>query len=689
MKLPVALAFAAAALPWVRGAEDGGLGPVQMDGYTQTFVVHFRSAAAAGRAVVRIVPLYHDFSAAFSTRMDDSTVNDLVVPVVMAKYGQKGTFYLNSLDSWYQDSPETGISEPKDAAREIPRRLLAGGNSIGGHTLSHEFLPALSKNAAFGEIMANRASLEVGTGTPVNSFVYPFISFHDSDLRNGTDREDLEAMIRRAGYYQLAEHRYNTDWDSGLQDAVFLELDGRSGGGKYSEAAVTEKRGYEERPLFLVTMHAWVSNWGAPDFPRLAAIYARWSGRSDLWYCNTSEYAAYRYQARHSRLSTEVHGDTVRAVLVRPDPRDLNDGIPLTFRVEGVAAADVVSAEDADADLVPVPLGTAFAFDLPHDRGRGVPQVYGSSYNPDNSRQLDANAAAAGGLQALLSRENQLLVLALRNAGAAPLDHLRVTFRLPLRWQEGAPRRMLPALGPGESARIELPLTERAAPAAYAVGPELDEAQVNFAGAQRGRVYAACSVPDGDPSAAYPRHGFWILGPLAGDEADFDPLAFSQAFLEGAPPKTEYAVHWSGNLAWRTLDPARASLLDPDLIPTTGKASIPKFYVGDASVYFPHRNAQYLLYGLVEVPAAREARAVFRRDCVRRLSLNGQVVDGDRLQLRPGTNDLRILYAPAQSEGASFDPANYGCYFRLVDARGRPMEDVRYRRPELPGAPKS
>jgi peptidoglycan/xylan/chitin deacetylase (PgdA/CDA1 family) len=679
------VALSAAGLGAARGGEPGdALGPVRMESYAQAITVRFRSSAEARRARVTLAPLYHDLRLAFSTRMDDSTLNDLVVPGVMARYGQRGTFYLNRLTSWYQDSPATGIAAPRDPAGEIPPRLLAGGSSIGGHTLSHEFLPSLSKNDAFREIMGVRAALESRAATPVNSFVYPFVAYRESDLRGGLDRLDLEEMLRRSGYYQLAEHRYNADRDSGLQDAVFITLDNGSEGGVYTESALTRDRPAGERPLFLVTMHAWVKVWGAPDFPNLAAIYAKWSGRQDWWYCNQNQYAAYRYQALHSRISAETDGATLRVALVRPDPLDLDDWVPLTLRVEGVPADAVLSVECPGADVAPVGLGGGYAFDLSHDRLRGAIETYGESDNPGNADRLGDAAAGAEGLRALLYRRGGVLNLTLRNDGARPLNDLRVIFRLPLRWREGVVRRRLQPLGVGQTANLEVALAERADPAQYSDGPEFDAAQIDFVGGRRARVYATCEAPGGEPPAFFARNGFWILGPLAGDEADFDPLAFAKPLLEGAAPQREYEVHWSGRLAWRALEPSRASILDPDIIPTTAKANVPRAYVGDSAVYFPHANAQYVLYGRIVSPDARRVRAVFRADCVRRLSLNGRNVDGAGLDLARGANDVRILYAPAQREGASFDEGNYGCYFRLADGEGRRVADVRFERPPIP-----
>ena len=75
---------------------------------------------------------------------------------------------------------------------------------------------------------------------------------------------------------------------------------------------------------------------------------------------------------------------------------------------------------------------------------------------------------------------------------------------------------------------------------------------------------------------------------------------------------------------------------------------------------------------------------MFFRDCIKRLSSNGRNVEGDDLDLKKGSNDVRILCAPTYRTGSSYEVNNYGCYFRLTDAKGRRVEDVRFERPTTP-----
>ncbi|MFA5058216.1 MAG: hypothetical protein WC485_08900, partial [Opitutaceae bacterium] len=92
----------------------------------------------------------------------------------------------------------------------------------------------------------------------------------------------------------------------------------------------------------------------------------------------------------------------------------------------------------------------------------------------------------------------------------------------------------------------------------------------------------------------------------------------------------------------------------------------------------------YVLYGRIVSPDARTVRAVFPRECVKWLELNGRRVTGTELNLKAGANDVRILYLPSTATVSRYEETNYGCYFRLTDAEGKRVEDVRFEQPPAP-----
>jgi len=352
--------------------------------------------------------------------------------------------------------------------------------------------------------------------------------------------------------------------------------------------------------------------------------------------------------------------------------------------LEGVSEADVVSVESRDADVKPVALGGAYAFDLAHGHDHGTIDAYAESDNPGNTDRLDQSRTSIEGLRTLLYRKARVLTLALRNEGAQALHDIRVVFRLPLRWQEGVVRKQVGVLAGGASVTLDVPLRERADAEHYSDGLDYDVAQVDYRGQRRARLYATCEVPGDEPAAFFARNGFRVLGPLPGDMADFDPLTFAQPFLEGQPPAKEYSAPWGGNLMWRTLDASRASILDPDIIPTSGKANTPEASTWDPALHFPHANVHYVLYGRIVSAEDQTVRMVFDRRCIKRLSLNARVVAGDELVLKKGANDVRILFAPAPGVGSSYTESNYGCYFRVTDASGQRVENIRFEGPRTP-----
>lgn len=683
--------FAVLLVVWARCEPPGdGLGPAGMDSYDQTVVVTFRTTALAHEAQIRMAPLYHDLQAAFSTRMDDCNLNNLRVAAVMAQHGQKGTFFLNRPTAWWQDSAALGIALRPGRDAGIANGLLIGGNSIGDHTLNHEMLPVLNKNAAFREILGARVALESWSASPVVAFAYPDLDYI-SGWRDGSDRVDLEEMLRRSGIYQVAEHRYNAGWDSELQDALFVVCD-NAGGGPYSPDVMTDPSILSQHPLFLVTMHALVGAWGGPSFPVLADWYRRWSNRKHWWYCNSNEYAAYRYEYLHSRLAAFPQGRILRVVLRRPSPLDLGDWSPLTFRIDGVPADAIESVESPAARTQRVPLADSYGFDLFHDQSFGPIQAYGETDNRLNSHSLPGPGAALEGLRAVLWNRGSWLQLLLLNGGPDALSKFRIRFRLPLRWRDGICEREIPLLRPGESGVIQLPLTERSNDSIYRDGVEYDVAQVDFVGHQRDRLYAVCETAAQPLPEQYPRNGFLVLGPLAGDIVGFDAGQFAAGFLSGDEPRASYAVPW-GSLRWHASEPIRSALLDGNMIPTAGSAFAPDYCTWDPVIHFAHMDVRYLLYGYIYCPEVRIVRVIVPPGSVERMTVNGRVASGPQVRLKRGLNDFRVLFAPAGGLSHSryvrdilsrVNENNYGCYFRLVSLAGKSMADLRFERPALP-----
>jgi hypothetical protein len=91
------------------------------------------------------------------------------------------------------------------------QEMIAGGMSIGGHTLTHCNLPSAGISDARHEMRQCRLDLEQRFGLPVKAFAYP---------NGGAEayfNKDIQLLVQEAGYYSAwtSEHGFvhaGTDW---------------------------------------------------------------------------------------------------------------------------------------------------------------------------------------------------------------------------------------------------------------------------------------------------------------------------------------------------------------------------------------------------------------------------------------------------------------------------------------------
>ena len=115
-----------------------------------------------------------------SLTFDDTFADQYQIRSLLQQRGMHATFYVNSsrvgLNSGYMS-----IAQLND--------LIADGNEIGGHTLTHTRLTQSTYDAARAEICDDRAAL-VNLGLTPMSFAYPF----------GDENADIKALASSCGY---------------------------------------------------------------------------------------------------------------------------------------------------------------------------------------------------------------------------------------------------------------------------------------------------------------------------------------------------------------------------------------------------------------------------------------------------------------------------------------------------------
>lgn len=660
--------------------------PAGLDSYRQSLQLSFPGGADPAGVSVTVAPLWHDAKWAFTQRWDDNLIDSMRVRDLLIRRHMRGTFYLNASEVWYFN--ESHYPLDGDPSLSLGKALRKGGNSIGGHTLTHNFVPDLNRQEIFWETMAVRIDREVNTQSPINSFVFPFLEFRNR-LEKEAVHDDLASILLRDGYIHVADQYFNQppSRPTGLLDSWLLPCDGGGDVDAEVKRLLRSNKQQQREPILCMCMHAWPAKWGGPAFPDLDRVFRHWHGRSIWWYPNANELAAYRYQAIHGSLQARAVSGTVQLGLDRFEPWDLGDPVALTLKVRG--AGDEPPVATSDGQPLKVWRGrdkTAWLVELPHPPGHAMPDLYDWHRNHSNHADGldDKGKGVIDGLASRLWLQDGNLHLKLVNRGA-DLQGLRLEWRLPLGYA-GAPCERREALKSGQSLDLALPLRQEG-------GPLLRQGKLYAAvqldarrGDQRLRLYSdvRAQVQDRDPS--FPKGGFLVLGPLPGDRKDFDLQDFAQKVMARAQPRPCEDAFDQQSPCWQETPPQIAGPLHPEIIPAGGLMAPRTFYTWDDSLFYAYgHKLHYLLLGDIVSPVSRMARAVFPKAGVRRMVLNGRRVKGSTLSLRAGANRLELLYtahtADADGQG-TFSERNYGPYFRLVDAAGQRLTDIEYRMPE-------
>ena len=289
---------------------------------TQRLVVAFSSAEAASRASAEIAPLPFGKKYAFSTRWDDMNPRHEQMAATLNPLGVYSTFYING--------------RPDDSFCSLMRRLVAAGNSIGCHSISHVRMEHLLPAISFREVMENRIALEIGSQSPVSTFVLPYSNaaavadeFAENRVGMAVANAGLigGAETRRdiAGRYGFPNFRWCASYTFRANDREpsAKEFDSRFGWG----LGLCDRNALFCGPHMTFGVHTWQSDAGLKT---LGDFVGKVSGRDDIWYVNENTYAACRIQSLNAKVvKKRVKGDKVLFEIVRPMPYALGAAVDL------------------------------------------------------------------------------------------------------------------------------------------------------------------------------------------------------------------------------------------------------------------------------------------------------------------------------------------------------------------------
>jgi hypothetical protein len=590
--------------------------------YRQQIQVEFKSEQSAAKAAMRITPLFNGCQWSMSSRWDDNNGGDILMRDCLAKHGQHGTYYLNSM---YKD---WSCATPK-CDNTFGRDLLKTGDSIGSHSLTHPMLSYCNRNRIFEEVVGDRILWEAAADKPVISYAFSYCNYVNPQDGLAV-QADIHRVLERSGFINCANESTFDDVKSDITLSPILPGDGAEIDSA-AENALGDPEYQAAHPNLTHSMHMY---YNTPEkWAHFEAQLDKYGHRPDWWYCNNNQYGAYRFQLALTKLLEPKHeGATLTLTIERPVVIDVNDDQPLTFEVSGVPRDEVVEAKCATADCKPADRKTdTYMFNLAHDRDQALPKKIGLV--PPNY----TNRAAIGendydtdfpDLKGLLHFENGQIKLALENHGKAALTNLRVTYRLPLAWKEGVLPRKLDDVPAGATTQDSLTPTLIHSDYKYNSGYSFFVAQLDFRlGGEPGRLHLACDALNPEADHSYPGDGFIILGPFNTDQLERDK--FVADVFAGKVGTQDWMLSDATRLAWAKNDALLPPMLDVELIP--------------AGHWFD-KPAAHVLASIVKSEKAQTVELRMYRNPSMRILLGDKNISGDAVvQIPAGETRLLIV----------------------------------------------
>jgi len=598
-------------------AIDGG----QIDEYTQHIAIKFRDPESARLAVVKIAPLFNDHKRAVSCRWDDNWTSDNeATRDLMEEYGICGTWYLNDREF----SPE---NKPADYL-PVAKRLLRGGNSVGGHSLTHPFLTYFHNNRMFAEMSGVRIVWESALDKPVSSYAYSFIDLRPEPEGKAVLQRSLDTL-QRAGYHHVAEYiNFFDDIDVVHEVSPIMPPENNSFD-VFKEAvewAYHDERLTQLFPMITNSMHAWYGTSRLPyGYDELRKRLEVLSALDDVWHCNQNQYAAYRRQFRHANLrEVDRSGCTLNLCLTRPSLLDLNDAMPLTLSIAGVErdAIETVDCADTQVDMSNRRRDDGHLFHLGHSRDQALPLKISHLANPTNASSWERlptdpdfpNLSGAIYVNEGHVNEGQIN-LRLACDDRHSLSDVRVVWRVPIGWSVDTVIERPESLD-GNPLTLSQPL--------IAVGEQDNRwgqtpfaAQVDFRmNGKPGRIHFTCQTNGEKPDDSLPLDGFALLGPIPNDQWN------TAGFVEKVQKEGSCELWRSaGDAEWKwRIDSQDGYInqdwLNPEYVRTMGT--------------WDHVSPTYVMRSHVHSPKVQTARILTSHEKLRTLLVNGHPVDSDR-----------------------------------------------------------
>jgi len=617
--------------------------------YRQTLEITFADAESSQKAEIVVLPLYNGKKWAVSCRWDDNTPSNIRMAKLMDKHGIKGTFYVNGREQGYWGERYDYTGELDDIAGLL---VASGNHTLGGHGDRHPSLGYLNRNRLWQEVMRVRIDREAQTDKPICSYSFSNMNW-SNDIEGLEVTLDIAEALFRAGYYHNANSIYLERSGVNMPAANLLPWD--KANANRIEAKIAEftadRSLAEKNPNFTFNMHAAAIN---PEFQwqKYDRLFEKYKGRQEWWYCNQSQYGAYRLQYEEGKVEKKRDGGKVTLEVTRPVLLDLNNNIPLSFEITEVPKERVQKVSADNGQVEPFD-GEYYCFNLYHSDK--LPAKIGWIANDDNHQKVKETDVDKdfGGFKALLRLDGTKLNLELANGGDELRD-VRITYRLPLAWADGVEVRRKDKIAANASFSNEIMLKRAKSGFNYDVGVAFYAAQMDFiCGDKAGRLYLTTSVRSNAEDADYPVGRFAFLGPIPDNEFSTE---MAQAAAEGELESVA-SLKWQSTAEYTDFLHANA-------------------LVAEKPAAEHNLQGKYLLRTIVESEKAQKVRTIVpaRRWGISSIYVNGEPAGGDTFELKAGDNVLLLVFGARGKRAPMFALA--------APETGMMLKDIKYRLPE-------
>lgn len=504
----------------------------QMPTFTQTLTID----SDTGTPQIDILPVYECKTWAFTARWDDNNQNHLNMQKAMTDIGLKGTFYLNQSD------------EKRNAGADFARQLSKDGCSVGGHTTHHHWLTQLNPAAIFREIELNRIEREDDTDKPVNSFAFPYGNF--KGWREPDALKYISEAFVRSGYHHNVYQAFvkgNSYLPEGLISTVNEVVPGdreiNADRFRSTIKKILDNPEQFQKIDYAISLgvHSWQS---AEELVKFRALLKEYAGRDDFWYCNQTEYAAYRLQAKHTLIkSDDAHQGTY--TITRPSITVTGNDVPLSLLITGNKPAKV--SLDGQALEISAAGEGRWLVNLPYPVFESLPEKIDWLHFKSGEMTLTPSEEFPGLAFKWVDYKNTVSVQ-IQNTSDQPLTDIRVMYRMPLICLERSGYATRSQLQSGQTQSLDgLSYTMQTDPT-YFDGESFFEAQVDFKrDGKPGRVYVTADMPHDAVERATVRDATWVVGPIVPDTLNWEVLV-----AQSVPGATRVPVNDTPLGVWYT-----------------------------------------------------------------------------------------------------------------------------------------